>query len=119
MPISPYAIGKLTIENYLHHYAHKYPIEVVAYRIANPYGPEQVTKSGFGVVPMFIDMIRSNKPITIMGDGSMTRDYIYIDDMVDMITKSYQRPKHTIYNIGTGIGVSVNSIIEEIEKVYT
>jgi UDP-glucose 4-epimerase len=116
-PISPYAIGKLTIENYLNYYSQKYGIGCVVYRLSNPYGPGQVAKSGFGVIPTFIDCMRSGKPITVMGDGSMTRDYIYIDDMVEMITRSFSGAKHTLYNIGTGGGTTIRELIAELESV--
>ncbi len=115
MPVSPYAIGKLTIENYLHYFQHKFGLECVTYRIANPYGPGQVAKAGFGAIPTFIDQIRSDEPITVMGDGSMTRDYIFIDDAVDMIVSSYKKAEQTLYNIGTGTGASILELIAEIE----
>lgn len=115
MPVSPYAIGKLTIENYLHYFQHKYGLGYVTYRIANLYGPGQVTRGGFGVVPAFIERIRAGRPITVMGDGSMTRDYIYIDDAIDMIVASYEGAKQRLYNIGTGTGASVLELVGEVE----
>lgn len=117
-PFSPYAIGKLTIENYLNYFAHKHNLKGTAIRISNPYGPRQNILSGQGVVPIFLNKARLNESITVYGDGEMVRDYIYIDDLVNMILPLIDHePKFAVYNFGSGEGHSVNQLVKAIEKV--
>lgn len=117
LPVSPYAIGKLTIENYLRYFKRKYGLDYRVLRISNPYGPRQNTLSGQGVVSIFLERVSKDEPITIFGDGSMVRDYLYINDLVGMISGSFeQNGSHDIYNVGSGNGSSVNDIISQIEK---
>ena len=116
-PRSPYGIGKLTIENYLRYFKHHSGLDYIVYRAANPYGPGQNIHSKQGVIPVFLYHYLVKEPITIFGDGSMVRDYFYIDDLVTMVAESYTKGnKFSEYNIGSGIGQSVNQIISVIEK---
>lgn len=114
-PRSPYAIGKLTIEHYLQYFKFTHGLEYVIYRVANPYGPGQNIHGKQGVIPIFINKCLHKEPLTVYGDGSMVRDYIYISDLVTLIAGSYNKDNdHPIYNLGSGIGVSVNELIKEI-----
>lgn len=115
-PISPYGIGKLTIENYLRYFKHTHNLDYVVYRIANPYGPGQNIYGKQGVIPIFMRHHVTDEPITVYGDGSMMRDYIYIDDLISMIVGSYNKDsRQEIYNIGSGKGTSINDLISAIE----
>ena len=117
LPVSPYAIGKLTIENYLRYFKRKHGLDYRVLRISNPYGPRQNTLSGQGVVSIFLEHAMRNEPITVYGDGSMVRDYLYIEDLVNLIVGSFEKPgKHSVYNVGSGKGSTVNEIITEVEK---
>lgn len=116
-PLSPYAIGKLAIEHYLHYFEKKYTVASVVFRISNPYGERQAMHSKQGVIPIFLEHIANDEPITVFGDGSMVRDYIYIKDVAEMIAESFQRAKQNLYNLGSGQGVSVNELINKIQKV--
>lgn len=117
-PISPYAIGKLSIENYLRYFRKKYGLDYQVLRISNPYGPRQNTLSGQGVIPIFLEKIKSSEPLTIFGDGSMVRDYIYIKDAVDMIVGSFSiKSPNQVYNLASGHGSTVNDILDTIEAV--
>ena len=114
-PKSPYGIGKLTIENYLRYFKTTYDLDYIIYRIANPFGPHQNIYARQGVIPIFIQHILEEEPITVFGDGTMLRDYIYIDDVVKMICSSYKvTNKFDEYNIGSGIGRTVNEIIDSL-----
>ncbi|MBX4197081.1 NAD-dependent epimerase/dehydratase family protein [Candidatus Saccharibacteria bacterium] len=116
-PISPYAIGKLTIEHYLRYFKHHYGLDYLVYRVANPYGPGQNLHGKQGVIPIFLNLAFDKEPITIFGDGNMVRDYLYITDLVDMIVSSYNKNnRYDEYNIGSGRGVTVNELVEIIEK---
>ncbi len=118
-PVSPYAIGKLTIENYLRYFQTKYGLNSLVMRISNPYGPRQNTLSGQGVIPIFLEKVLRNEPITIYGDGSMIRDYIYVEDVAHLIVEAFDKNLEIcdIYNIGSGEGRSVNELVEVIETV--
>jgi len=118
LPFSPYAIGKLTIENYLRYFNKKFDLDYVILRISNPYGTRQQANRKQGVIPIFLRQVQEGKSITVYGDGMMVRDYIYVSDLVDMVVAvTEQEAKERIYNIGSGTGYSVNDIITCIEKV--
>lgn len=116
-PVSPYAIGKLTIEHYLRYFHTKFGLNSVTYRISNPYGDRQSLTSKQGVIPIFLQRIANKEPITVLGDGTMVRDYIYVQDVARMITASFKSAKMPVYNLGSGQGVSLNELIESIREV--
>lgn len=115
-PRSPYGIGKLTIEHYLRYFKFTSKLDYTVYRVANPYGPGQNIYGKQGVIPIFMHKFLTGQPITIFGTGDMVRDYIYVEDLANMIVESYARINHhDIYNLGSGKGVTVNQIIKAIE----
>ena len=117
-PVSPYGIGKLCVENYLRYFQRKYGLRSTVFRVANPFGARQPFWQRQGVIPIFMEAITSHRPITVMGDGSMTRDYIYVTDVTDLIADSLGRnPRHDVYNLGSGVPVSVNEVVATIEQV--
>lgn len=117
-PKSPYAIGKLTIEHYLRYFKSHHALDYIVYRVANPYGPGQNLHGKQGVIPIFLSHIYKKEPITVLGDGEMIRDYLYISDLIDMLTASYDKShKFNEYNIGSGKGASINELIQIIERV--
>lgn len=118
LPVSPYAIGKLTIEHYLRYFSVKHGLDSVILRISNPYGERQPLHRKQGVIPIFLQSIATNQPLTIMGDGSMVRDYIYVGDVANMVAGMFDHPaKHQVYNIGSGEGVSVSQLVEAVQQV--
>lgn len=118
LPVSPYAIGKLTIENYLRYFYTKFGLDYITFRISNPYGSRQSHQSKQGVIPIFIDRIYNDQQITVYGDGSMVRDYIYVQDVAYMIINAFDKNhEFNTYNIGSGTGASVSEIIKCIEEV--
>jgi UDP-glucose 4-epimerase len=117
LPVSPYGINKLAIEHYLEYFKRKHGLEYVAYRLTNPYGPRHVARGNQGVIPIFLDKIRNDEGITVFGNGTMSRDYIYIEDAIRMIVTSFERGKHTLYNIGRGEQTSLNDIINELRDL--
>lgn len=118
LPVSPYGICKLATENYLAYFMRKFNMEYVAYRVTNPYGPRQIVRHNQGVIPAFLDKVRNHEEITVYGDGSSSRDYIYIQDVADMITGSFQEAtEYNTYNIGSGRQTSLKEIIATIEQI--
>jgi len=119
MPVSPYGICKLATEHYLEYFKRKYGTEYVVYRLSNPYGPRQPFKKEHGVIPAFAHAILQDKEITVLGDGSASRDYIYIEDAATMIAKSISMEnKQPVYNIGSGQQTTVSQIIEALENIF-
>lgn len=118
LPVSPYGISKLAIERYLGYFNRKYGIDHITYRLSNPYGPRQVTKNNQGVVPAFIGQILANEEITVVGDGTSSRDYIYIEDAAEMIVDSFAKENmQDIYNLGSGIQTKLKDLVNEIQSV--
>jgi UDP-glucose 4-epimerase len=113
MPVSPYAIGKQSIEGYLRYFHLNHGLESTSYRISNPYGPRQHPTKKQGVIAIFLQRIADGLPIEVLGDGSMVRDYIYAADAARMVTATVgTTPDHRVYNIGSGVGTSVKDIVE-------
>jgi UDP-glucose 4-epimerase len=116
-PVSPYAIGKLTIEHYLRYFNRKYGMDTLTFRISNPYGERHSPVNRQGVIPIFLHHIAKAEPITILGDGSMVRDYLYVKDVADMVAATFIEAKQPLYNLGSGRGVSINELVEIIKKI--
>ena len=93
-------------------------IESVILRIANVYGPEQKKRHGQGLIPEVLNCLSTNRPVQVVGDGTTVRDYVFIDDVVDMIelTIAASKAANNIFNVGSGSGLTVNKVIEKIEK---
>lgn len=116
-PLSFYGMSKLCSEEYIKFYQRRYDLEYTILRIANPYGPGQKFIRNQGLIPMIVSKIRANEPITIYGDGSMIRDYIYIDDLINAMQAVLNSKKvsNRVLNVGNGIGVSILEVVESIE----
>ncbi len=117
-PISPYAIGKLAIENYLDYFYHRFGLHSTVVRISNPYGTRQNPRKRQGVIPIFLRQIMRGHPITVMGDGSMVRDYVYVEDVAEIMSRMItEGTPHPLYNLGSGRPTSVNQIVEVVSAV--
>ena len=117
-PITAYGISKLAIEKYLALYEHLYGIEYRVLRVANPFGPFQTALRNQGVIAAFLGRALGGKPIEMWGDGSITRDYIYIDDVVEALeSASLHNGPSRIFNIGSGEGRNLHEILAAIEQV--
>lgn len=118
MPVSPYGIGKLTIEHYLHYFRTMHGLDSTSLRISNPYGTRQHPHKKQGLIPIALRQIASGRRPVRLGDGSMVRDYIYVADAVRMITAIVGRDHaHDLYNIGSGRGFSVNEVFDSLRRV--
>ncbi len=113
-PISPYAATKKAGELICHTYHHLYDIHMACLRFFTVYGPRQRPDLA---IHKFARLIENGKPIPVYGDGSMKRDFTYIDDIVDGIVASIERCNgYEIYNLGESCPISVRDLIAEIEK---
>mgnify|MGYP000487919624 CR=1 FL=1 len=117
-PRVSYGVTKLAIEKYLLLYQHLHGIKATILRVANPFGPRQRVETAQGAVAAFLHRAIRGQPIEIWGDGSVTRDYIYVGDVADAFasTLGYKGSK-SIFNISSGSGTSLNQLILKIEKV--
>lgn len=118
LPVSPYAIGKLTIEHYLRYFRVKHGLQSTVFRISNPYGERQPFHRKQGVIPIFLENIHRGLPLTILGDGTMVRDYVYVKDVTDAISSIFEGEfTYDIYNLGSGAGKSINDIVAAVKTV--
>lgn len=117
-PISSYGIVKLAIENYLHLYRVLHGLDSCTIRLSNPFGEYQRIQSAQGAVGVFLHRAIHRQAIEIWGDGSVTRDYVYVGDVAEALVAmlDYQGREKT-FNIGSGAGMNLNQIIGEIESV--
>jgi len=115
-PLCAYGVSKLAIEHYLALHA---DVRGISLRMANPYGAYQLGGTAVGVVAKCIAMASRNRALEVWGDGSVVRDYIAIDDVVAAFEHAIAAPDLEAgpYNIGTGVGSSVNDIIATVGRV--
>jgi UDP-glucose 4-epimerase len=116
-PISSYGTVKLAIEKYMGVYASQYGIRATILRVSNPYGPNSRHIGLQGVIPTFFSRLIEKQPIRIWGTGENIRDYIYISDLSSAILKSIEQDKPGVYNVGSGIGISIKEIIQIVSEV--
>lgn len=117
-PECSYGITKLTIEKYLALFNRLYGLEYTILRPSNAYGSRQNPDGIQGAISVFLGKVARGSPIQIWGDGKLVRDYIYIDDLVNAVSKAANiKTSDTIFNIGSGKGVSLKEIMEVIYQV--
>lgn len=118
LPVSPYAIGKLAIENYLRYFRRVHDLDSTVFRISNPYGPRQNPRKRQGVIPIFLRQLAAGETLTVFGDGSMVRDYVYVGDVAEMIGQAVTTGTASdLYNLGSGIGLRLTEVLAAIREV--
>ncbi len=116
-PASPYAAGKLSGEIYLNSFRHLYGLDCAHIAPANVYGPRQDPHGEAGVVAIFAKALLAGAPTKVYGDGSNTRDYVYVDDVVDaFIRASGTTGGGQRFNIGTGVETSDRALHTVVAK---
>lgn len=117
-PTSFYGLTKLTAEGYLRIYEQAFGLKTVCFRYANVYGPRQGDGGEGGVISIFNRLIVEGKPLTVYGDGEQTRDFIYVEDVVEANIKAMGNNNCTgIYNVSTNTGTSVNELITRFRAI--
>lgn len=112
-----YGITKLSIEKYLYMFQKNSGIKTFSLRVSNPYGEHQNINSGLGALTTFCYKAINGEDITIWGDGTVVRDFIYIDDVVNALTKTLLVDHNgAVINIGYGKGISLNELIDLIQN---
>ncbi len=113
-PISPYGVSKHTVEHYLFAYHANHGLDYVVLRYPNVYGPRQDPHGEAGVVAIFsLQMLTGQQPV-IFGDGTKTRDYCYVTDIVEANIIALNSPGCGVYNLGRGIEVSDLQVFESV-----
>jgi UDP-glucose 4-epimerase len=117
-PFSPYGIGKLAMEHFLEYYRVNYNINYDIYRISNVFGPNQDISKGLGLINTIIENLIKRKETTIFGNGKAIRNYIYIQDVVDVLCYSVNSSffESNILNVASNQNYTINQIIKLIEK---
>lgn len=115
-PVSPYGINKLTLEKYLNYYYQVYGLNYTVLRFANVYGPRQFKGGEAGVIAIFIDNAVKGLESKQFGDGLQTRDFVFVDDVVNALALSLGIDCRSEINIGSGLETSLLDIRREINK---
>ena len=115
-PLSAYGVAKFACEQYLNYFKRLYGLETVVLRYGNVYGPRQDPLGEAGVIAIFTHRILNNKQPIVYGDGTQTRDYVFVEDVVRANLLSISGKEGT-YNIGTGIETSVNQLLEFFSRI--
>ena len=116
-PSSFYGLTKLTTEHYLRIYHEAFGLPYICYRYSNVFGPRQGNGGEGGVISIFAKAIVQGSPIIIYGDGKQTRDFIYVDDVVEANILGMQHQVTGIYNVSTGISSSVSLLVDEFRNI--
>ncbi|MBA2726119.1 MAG: NAD-dependent epimerase/dehydratase family protein [Actinobacteria bacterium] len=114
-PVSPYGAGKLTGEAYCQSYASAYGMGTVALRFSNVYGPYSTHKNN--AIPNFIKALLSGEALEIFGDGSQSRDFIYVDDLCDAIFRALtsKEARGEVFQLATGVETTVLELIAAVQ----
>jgi UDP-glucose 4-epimerase len=117
---SPYAAAKLAGELYMQAFAHTYGIETVRLRFFNIFGPRQRSDSPYsGVIALFTAAMSEGRAPTIQGDGSQSRDFTFVANAVQALTKAADAPEVSgnVYNVGTGRSISVLELVAALNRI--
>ena len=113
-PMCSYGVSKLTVEHYLDVYKHLKGLDYVALRLSNPYGERQSPLRSLGALTVFLHRTLKRQNVEVWGDGSVTRDFIYVGDVANAVYLATTNQLSGIYNVGTGTGLSLSEILDQI-----
>ena len=118
-PLSPYAADKLAAETYAKVFHDVYGLETVSLRYFNVYGPRQKYGPYSGVISIYINLLQENEPPLIIGDGTQTRDFVNVKDVVEANINALTKPKAAgeVFNISTGEATTINKLAETIQQI--
>lgn len=116
-PLSPYGVAKNAVVDYLVAYRELYSLEFSALALANVYGPRQDPHGRYGAVAAFARALATGTPLTVLGDGGQTHDYVYVDDVVDAFARAATKGGGLVCNVGTGRETSVNQLLATLAGV--
>mgnify|MGYP005818700529 CR=1 FL=1 len=115
-PLCPYGATKYMLELYLYMYKQTYGLDYSIIRYPNVYGPRQDPAGEAGVIAIFTGQMLQNKPVTIYGSGEQVRDYVFVKDCARANLMLLENGSGNVYNLGYGIGISVNQVFEGLKE---
>ena len=116
-PLSPYGVSKKAVGDYLHYYREIHGLDSTVLALANVYGPRQDPHGEAGVVAIFAGKLLAKDRATVFGDGSQTRDFVFVEDVVDAFVKGADAGGGLILNIGTGVETSVQGLYDAMARL--
>jgi len=116
-PRSPYGVAKKAVGDYLHYYREVQGLDSTVLALANVYGPRQDPHGEAGVVAIFVGRMLAKERATIYGDGSQTRDFVYVDDVVDAFVAAVDGGGGLTINVGTGVETSVQALHDALAGI--
>ena len=119
-PLTPYAVDKLASEQYFDFYRRQHGLEPVIFRFFNIFGPRQDPSSPYsGVISIFSERALKGLPITVFGDGEQTRDFVYVEDLVDLLVQAIEKPRAEVgaVNVGWNQATTLKQMLEALEAV--
>ncbi len=118
-PRSYHGAGKASAEHFIQAWVSQFNGSAIILRPSNVYGPGQLPKPGFGLIPTTLDHCARRLQMSIWGDGSAIRDYLYVDDLIDLVQRMLLEPSGPgleVFNASREEGVSVNELLESVER---
>lgn len=116
-PVSPYGVSKYSVEKYLEYYKNVFNINYTILRYTNVYGRRQNPHGEAGVIAIFFLKMLKNEDTYITGDGSITRDYVYIDDVVEANVFALNPEMNGVFNVATGLETTLLDIFDKLAKL--
>ena len=116
-PVSPYGVAKKAVGDYLHYYKEIHGLDYTILALANVYGPRQDPHGEAGVVAIFAGKLLAGETPTIFGDGNQTRDFVFVDDVVDAFARARRAGSGLLANIGTGAETTVNDLFSTMARL--
>ena len=116
-PISPYGVSKFSVEKYLEYYKNVFNLNYTVLRYTNVYGRKQNPFGEAGVIAIFFLKMLKNEDTYITGDGSITRDYVYIDDVIEANVYALNPNLSGVFNVSTGVETSLLEIFDKLANL--
>ncbi|MDD4964185.1 MAG: NAD-dependent epimerase/dehydratase family protein [Gallionella sp.] len=116
LPMCSYGISKLAIEHYLHLFHVLHGLKYTVLRLSNPYGARQDPRGKQGAVTVFMNKLLKGEEISVWGDGSVVRDYIYASDFARACVAVIDSDSVGVYNVGSGVGTSINELLSVLQE---
>jgi UDP-glucose 4-epimerase len=116
-PVSPYGVSKKAVGDYLHYYRTVQGLDYTVLALANVYGPRQDPHGEAGVIAIFAGQLLEPLRPTIFGDGEQTRDFVFVDDVVDAFVRAADKGSGLLLNVGTGVETTVQELFDTMARL--
>jgi UDP-glucose 4-epimerase len=116
-PVSPYGLSKMTMESYARFFYNNFGLSQTVLRFSNVYGAKQNSSAEGGAVAIFNDRLQTNQEVTVYGDGTQTRDFIYVKDVASASIKATDSDIVGTYNVSTNTTISINDLVSTMKEM--